>query len=46
MLSDGVPDDVALSAVRLSLGRWSTIDEVERAYSRLAPASQPLAGRR
>jgi hypothetical protein len=42
----GVPDDVALSAVRLSLGRLSTMDDVERAYADLAAASQQLGGRR
>jgi len=35
----GVPAALALSAVRLSLGRWSTVEDVDRATERLASAA-------
>jgi cysteine desulfurase len=35
----GIPADRALSAVRLSVGRWSTLDEVERAATQIATAA-------
>jgi cysteine desulfurase len=34
----GVTDDLALSAIRLSLGRWSAVDDIERACVQLSAA--------
>ena len=36
LLAMGVPRDVALGAVRLSLGRWTTEEEIDRAVEILA----------
>ena len=36
LLAQGVPRDLALGAVRLSLGRWTTQEEVDRATALLA----------
>ncbi|MCG0239496.1 MAG: cysteine desulfurase [Firmicutes bacterium] len=38
----GLPDEVALGAVRLSLGRWTTETEVDRAAALLAEAALRL----
>ncbi|WP_165362577.1 hypothetical protein [Promicromonospora panici] len=38
----GIPADRALTAIRLSVGRWSTLDEVEQAATQIAiAASRP-----
>jgi cysteine desulfurase len=36
LLAMGVPREVALGAVRFSLGRWTTEDEIDRAVEVLA----------
>nr|PZN42696.1 MAG: cysteine desulfurase NifS [Bacillota bacterium] len=41
----GLPDEVALGAVRLSLGRWTTEEEVDRAAALLAEAALRLSRR-
>jgi cysteine desulfurase len=40
----GVDHDRALSALRLSLGRWSTADEVDLAIERVGEAAERLMG--
>jgi cysteine desulfurase len=40
----GLDHDRALSALRLSLGRWSTADDVDRAIERVGKAAERLMG--
>lgn len=46
LLAMGADRDRALSALRLSLGRWSTTDEVDVAVDQLAAATRDLIDRR
>lgn len=42
----GVPDDLASSTIRLSLGRWSTAEDIDRACATLVDAATQPAVRR
>jgi cysteine desulfurase len=46
LLSMGIPRDQALGAVRLSLGRWTTEDQVDQAAAALAEATVRIGGSR
>jgi len=43
LLAMGLSSERALGAVRLSIGRWSTVNEIERAGEALSVAYHDLA---